>query len=203
MGPGPRGRRPRPRTGGFRSRTGGALLHWRIPCLTGEGAGMRRRRVVVAVLSGGRPPLRRTPWVRGRNAEALPRNCCSPCLSIRCRRVPTGATSCRRVQCDRDVGITGELSRDGAAVPNLPSELDGGLERFDGHARLAQPGEAGVAQFMARAPGQPARRRAPTMTSSSPDAESGPPRVGPLTRRTPGRWSRRPGARSRDTRRRS
>ena len=81
-----------------------------------------------------------------------------------------------------------DLGRRDRAVTGL------GLQRFERHAGLAEPGEAGVAQLVTgRRGSSPARLRAPVMISSRPLAVSGRPRLGPFnTTNTTGPSSRRP-----------
>ena len=56
-----------------------------------------------------------------------------------------------------------------------------GLQRFDGHARFAQAGQAGVPQLVAGAVRQPGPGPAPEMISSRPSSDNGWPRRGPLS----------------------
>ena len=56
-----------------------------------------------------------------------------------------------------------------------------GLHRLQAHPGFAQLGQAGMPQLVAGAWASPARRRAPSRISSSPSADSGMPRRGPLS----------------------
>ena len=70
-----------------------------------------------------------------------------------------------------------------------------GLDRFQGHPGLTEPGQTGVAQFVTRRMGQAGARRAPAITSSNPFADNGFPRLVPL-RTTKTRSVFSPGGRS-------